>query len=410
MMNKEQEYHIATLGNGLRVVAQKLEGQVSYIGIVVRAGSRNEDSEHEGLAHFVEHTLFKGTRRRKSRHISCRMEEIGGELNAYTTKEETMIYTNAPAGHTERAVELIADLVKNSNFPLEEIEKERDVIIEEIHSYEDSPSESVYDEFEELIYKGSPLAHNILGSPDSVRRLTPEDARGFIDRHYTPKEMVVYCCDPGDPEKNIRLVEKYLGDLSFPSILRDDVPIPPPEAFNEVRERDAHQANTIVGTRLFSRNDPRRHAMFLLNNWLGGPCMNSRLNMELREKRGLVYTVESNVSLLSDAGTMTIYFATDPKAVDKCLRIIHKEIEKAATSLMTDRQFARIRNQYLGQLIVGTDQRESRCMALAKSLLYFGRINDISWASERIRAVSPEDFREMARLILDSGLNRLTLI
>lgn len=410
MMNKEKEYHIATLGNGLRVVAQKLEGQVSYIGIVVRAGSRNEDAEHEGLAHFVEHTLFKGTRRRKSRHISCRMEEIGGELNAYTTKEETMIYTNAPAGHTERAVELIADLVKNSNFPLEEIEKERDVIIEEIHSYEDSPSDSVYDEFEELIYKGSPLAHNILGTPDSVRRLTPEDARGFIDRHYTPEEMVVYCCDPGDPEKNIRIVEKYLGDLSFPSILRDEAPIHQAEAFDEVRERDAHQANTIIGTRLFSRNDPRRHAMFLLNNWLGGPCMNSRLNMELREKRGLVYTVESNVSLLSDVGTMAIYFATDPKAVDKCIRIIHKEIDKAASSLMTDRQFARVRNQYLGQLIVGTDQRESRCMALAKSLLYFGRINDISWASERIRAVTPEDFRDMARLILDSGLNRLTLL
>lgn len=410
MMNKEKNYHIATLSNGLRVVAQQLEGQVSYIGVVVRAGSRNEDSAHEGLAHFVEHTLFKGTRRRKSRHISCRMEEIGGELNAYTTKEETMIYTNAPAGHAERAVELIADLVKNSNFPLPEIEKERDVIIEEIHSYEDSPSESVYDEFEELIYKGSPLAHNILGTPESVRRLTPEDARGFIDRHYTPTEMVVYCCDPGDPERNIRLVEKHLGDLSFPYTERDCSPLPPVEAFDETRERDSHQANTIVGTRLFSRTDPRRHALFLLNNWLGGPCMNSRLNMELREKRGLVYTVESNVSLLSDAGTMAVYFATDPKAVGKCVNIIRKEIEKAAASVMTDRQFGRIRDQYLGQLIVGTDQRESRCMGLAKSLLYFDRINDIEWASERIRAVTPEDFRDMARLILENGLNRLTLI
>ena len=168
----QQNYHIVTLKNGLRVVAMQLVGHVSYIGMVVRAGSRNEDADHEGLAHFVEHTIFKGTRRRKSWHISCRMEQVGGELNAYTTKEETMIYTNAPAGYAERAIELISDLVKRSNFPLSEIEKEREVIIEEIHSYEDSPAESVYDEFEELLYKGSPLAHNILGSPESVRRLS----------------------------------------------------------------------------------------------------------------------------------------------------------------------------------------------------------------------------------------------
>ncbi|MDE6028066.1 MAG: insulinase family protein, partial [Muribaculaceae bacterium] len=349
---EKKDYHIVTLPNGLRVVAMQLSGEVSYIGMVVRAGSRNEDAEHEGLAHFVEHTLFKGTTNRKSWHISCRMEQVGGELNAYTTKEETMIYTNAPAGHAERAIELISDLVKNSNFPLSEIEKEREVIIEEIHSYQDSPAESVYDEFEELIYKGSSLAHNILGTPESVRRLSPADARGFIDRHYTPENMVVYCCDPGDPQKNIRLVEKYLGDLSFPCHKDREAAIAEAEIFNEVRDRDSHQANTIIGTRLFSRNDPRRHTLFLLNNYLGGPCMNSRLNMELRERRGLVYTVESNVSLLSDAGTMMIYFGTDPRSVDKCVAIIKKELDKVAQNLMPERSFAKIRDQYLGQLIV----------------------------------------------------------
>ena len=407
-MNQPQ-YHIATLSNGLRVVAQQLPGEVSYIGVLIGAGSRDEDTEHEGLAHFVEHTIFKGTRRRKSWHISCRMEQIGGELNAYTTKEETMVYTNAPAGYAPRAVELLADLIKNASFPLSEIEKEREVIIEEINSYRDSPSEAVYDEFEELIYRGTPLAHNILGTPESVRRLTPEDARAFIDRNYTPEKMVVYCCDPGDPQKNIRLIEKYLGDLSFPSSFPKPLALPALPAFDETRDRENHQANTIIGTRLFSRHDPRRFALFLFNNWLGGPCMNSRLNMELREKRGLVYTVESNVSLLSETGAMTIYFGTDPDDVRKCSDIIRREIEKAASDTFSDRKFAAIRDQYLGQMIVGSDHRESRAMSLAKSLLYFNEIIDINSSAERIRAVTAEGFRCVAEMILSNGLNRLTL-
>lgn len=406
---EKPQYHIATLQGGLRVVATRLPGNVSYIGLAVRAGSRNEDNEHEGLAHFVEHTLFKGTRHRKSWHISCRMEQVGGELNAYTTKEETMIYTNAPAGHAERAIELIADLVKYSNFPEAEIEKEREVIIEEIQSYKDSPSESVYDEFEELIYKGSSLAHNILGTPESVRRLTSADARSFIDSLYTPEDMVLYVCDPGDPEKNIRLVEKYFGDLDYTTSNRPDAPLPPVEPFDQVRDHDNHQANTIVGTRLFSRNDPRRHALCLLNNYLGGPCMNSRLNMELRERRGLVYTVESNVSLLSDTGLILFYFGTDPASVNKCIAIIRKELLKVADSSLSERVFARIRDQYLGQMIVGSDHRESRCMSLAKSMLYYNEIHDIHSVTENIRNVTPEQFREMAQLIITNGLNRLTL-
>lgn len=406
---EKPQYHIATLRGGLRVVATRLPGDVSYIGLAVRAGSRNEDNEHEGLAHFVEHTLFKGTRHRKSWHISCRMEQVGGELNAYTTKEETIIYTNAPAGHAERAIELIADLVKYSNFPEAEIEKEREVIIEEIQSYKDSPSESVYDEFEELIYKGSSLAHNILGTPESVRRLTSADARSFIDSLYTPEDMVLYVCDPGDPEKNIRLAEKYFGDLDYTTSNRSDAPLPPFEPFDEVRDHGNHQANTIVGTRLFSRNDPRRHALCLLNNYLGGPCMNSRLNMELRERRGLVYTVESNVSLLSDTGLILFYFGTDPASVNKCIAIIRKELLKVADSSLSERVFARIRDQYLGQMIVGSDHRESRCMSLAKSMLYYNEIHDIHSVTENIRNVTPEQFREMAQLIITNGLNRLTL-
>jgi len=409
-MTDNQKYHIATLCNGLRVVAARAAGDVSYIGVVVGAGSRDEDSDREGLAHFVEHTIFKGTKRRKSWHISCRMEQIGGELNAYTTKEETMIYTNAPAGYASRALELISDLIKNASFPISEIEKEKEVIIEEIHSYQDSPSDAVYDEFEELVYASSPLAHNILGSTESVKRLSGEDARTFIDRHYTPRNMVVYCCDPGDPEKNIRLVEKYFGDLSFDTDRKPRVAASPAPLFDEHREGDNHQANTIVGARLFGRDDPARFPLFLLNNYLGGPCMNSRLNLELREKRGLVYTVESNVSLMSDTGLLLIYFATDPKSVNKCRSLILRELERLAQSPLPPKTFSRIREQYCGQMIVGSDQRESRAMALAKSLLYYGEIHDIHSTAQRIREITPEEFRMMAERILSAGLSRLTLL
>ena len=409
-MTDNPQYHIATLGNGLRVVATRLAGDVSYIGVVTGAGSRDEMTGKEGLAHFVEHTIFKGTRHRRSWHISCRMEQIGGELNAYTTKEETMIYTNAPAGNTDRALDLISDLVKNASFPLSEIEKEREVIIEEIYSYKDSPADAVYDEYEELSYSGSPLAHNILGSPESVRALTPEDARAFIDRFYTPGNMVVYCCDPGDPEKNIRLVEKYFGDMEFPDTAGLRTPPPPAEIFDEVRDLDNHQANTIVGARLFGRCDERRFPLFLLNNYLGGPCMNSRLNLELRERRGLVYTVESNVSLLSDEGQILIYFATDAKSVEKCRKIILREIERLAGETLPERKFAGIREQYCGQMIVGSDNRESRAMSLAKSLLYYGEIHDIHSTARRIREITPEEFRLAAETLMNSGFSRLTLI
>lgn len=403
------QYYFYTLPNGLRVVVAPLQGEVSYIGIAVGAGSRDEDASRQGLAHFVEHTVFKGTRRRKSWQISCRMEQVGGELNAYTTKEETMIYTNAPAGYEDRALELISDLIRNASFPRTEIEREREVIVEEIRSYEDSAADSVYDLFEEHAYAGSALAHNILGSVESVRLLTGEDARGFIDRWYNPSNMVLYCCSPEKPEKSMRHVEKYFSDLSFPDCKRQGDVVPKPEPFDVVEERDNQQANTIVGARVFGRCDTRRYALFLLNNYLGGPCMNSRLNLELRERRGLVYTVESNVSLMSDTGLILFYFGTDSRMVDRCSSLIKGEISRLADKCLAERSFNRIRDQYCGQLIVGTDHRESRAMALAKSVLYYDEIHDIVSTAKKIREVTPEQLRDVAALILENGLNRLTI-
>ncbi len=408
-MIDNKKYHIHTLDNGLRVVAERSAGNVSYIGALVNAGSRDEDLQHCGLAHFVEHTVFKGTRHRRSYHISSRMETIGGELNAYTTKEETMIYTNAPAGYAARSLDLISDLIKNATFPPSEIDKEKEVIVEEIYSYRDSPSDSVFDEFEELIYAGSGLAHNILGNEDSVKALTSADGRRFIDSNYTPENIVIYCSDPSDPDKNIRLVEKYFGDLNFKAALKERIMPDIVPLFDEQRDRHNHQANCITGCRLFGRNDPRRHAIFLLNNYLGGPCMNSRLNMEMRDRRGLVYTVESSVALMSDTGLLLIYYGCDPRQTSKCRSIIVNEIDRLAQAPLPERTFARIRDQYCGQLIMSGEHRESRAMSMAKSLLYYDDIHDITFTADCIRNLTPSDLQQAAQLIASQGLSTLTL-
>lgn len=404
-----QRYFVFTLSNGLRAVCRRTHGMVSYIGMLVSAGSRDEADDRHGLAHFVEHTLFKGTARRKSWQIASRMETVGGELNAYTSKEETMVYTNAPAGYEERAVELLADLISSSVFPAEEIDKERDVVVEEINSYLDSPSDSVYDEFEELAYAGSALSHNILGTADSVRALSREDCRGFLDRFYTPSRMVAYCCSPLEPEKFRNMLERHFGGLDFPAVPGGRVAPPAMDIFDEYRDRGNHQANTIVGARLFGRDDPRRFALFLLNNYLGGPCMNSCLNRELREKRGLVYTVDSSVSLMSDTGLMLIYFGTDPSSVGRCRRIIARELDRLAQSPLSPTVFERVKAQYCGQLLVSSDHKESRAMSLAKSLMYYGCIHDITTMTENIRALSAQQLREVAELVAPSRCATLTL-
>ena len=408
-MDFEERYLLDKLPNGLRVVCRRREGLVSYIGVVVNAGSCDEDSDHEGLAHFVEHTLFKGTDKRRAWQISSCMESVGGEINAYTSKEETMVYTNAPAGYEERALELIFDLVSSSRFPENEIEKEREVIIEEIYSYLDSPSDRVYDEFEELAYRGSGLAHNILGSPESVRKLQGTDCREFISRFYLPSEMVIYCVTPLPEEKMMRLVAKYFSRLAArESSLRRTLP-PPMQHFDEVRDNGTHQANTIMGARVFGRNDPRRFPLFLLNNYLAGPCMNSVLNRELREKRGYVYAVESNVGLLGDTGLLLIYFGCDRANVSRCRRIITHTIDALCQSPLNPRTFEKIKKQYCGQLLASSDHIENRAMSLGKSVLYFNEIHGISHTARRIMEVTPSEMREAAELIGGDALSTLTL-
>lgn len=407
--SETEQYNVFRLSGGLTCVHRRRMGAVSYIGIVVGAGSRDEGADLHGLAHFVEHTIFKGTRHRSSWHISNRMESIGGELNAYTSKEETVIYTAAPAGEPARALELVSDLVRYSTFPADELEREREVVCEEIKSYLDSPSDAVYDEFEELVYAGSPMAHNILGSTDSVHALTGADCRGFIEDFYTPDNMVLYVEDPSPLHAIERLAEKYFGALHLSR--RDSGRQAPPvaEPFTEKRDRGGFQSHTLMGARVCNRDADERFPLFLLNNYLGGPCMNSRLNQELREHRGYVYTVDSTVALMSDCGLMQVYFGSDHSHVEKCRRLVMRELEMLAEKPISSVKFDRIRRQYAGQLLLGTDNRESVAMAMGKSLLYYDEIHDDRWTSERIMAVTAEQVRAVAEGLLASGFSSLTI-
>lgn len=408
-MKQNNEYHIFTLSNGLRCVHWRLEGAVSYCGLAINAGSRDEQPGKEGLAHFVEHTLFKGTEHRRSVHISNRMESVGGELNAFTGKEETVLYTNAPTGHLERAFELLADIVAYANFPGAELDKEKEVVIEEINSYLDSPADLVFDDFEDAIFKGSRLGHNILGDEKSVERLHRTDCRDFIDTFYIPSNMAFYCADPSDPAKVQRLANRYFGSLHHQNPVPARTRPEPVKPFQIADDQNGHQANTIIGTRTFGRNDPRRYALMLLTNYIGGPCMNSRLNQELRDKRGYVYSADASLALFSDCGVMEMYFACDPERTEQCRRLALREIERLAENTLGEVAFERIRRQYAGQLQVSTDHRENRAMQLAKSLLYYNEIDDIEHMRQRIMDLTAQDIRNEAEALIAIPFSSLTL-
>ena len=398
-----------TLSNGLRVVHLASDSEVAYCGLAVDAGSRDEVPGKFGLAHFVEHTIFKGTRRRKAWHIINRMERVGGELNAYTTKEETMVYSVFPREHFSRAAELIADLVANSRFPDAELAKEREVVLDEVNSYLDAPSEAVYDDFEDLIWNGSALGHNILGCEADLQGITGADCREYLDCLYVPENMVFFALGNMRHEYVARTAERYFGSLCQPLRRNARIAPAPVTPFGISRSIESHQSHTIYGAPVFSLFDKRRHAMSLLNNILGGPGMNSLLNVAIRERRGYAYTVESSLSLLSDCGLFTVYFGSDAHHVAPSLRIIADTIDRLASSPLSDRALDAAKKQFVGQLLVASDSRESQIIAAAKSMMYFNRIGSKEETAAHINAVTADEIMSAAQLLLADSASTLTL-
>lgn len=409
--------HRFTLPNGLRIIHEPVSSRVAYCGFAVDAGTRDEDECEHGMAHFVEHLLFKGTRRRKAWHILNRMENVGGDLNAYTNKEETVVYCAFPVEHFARAFELLADIVFHSTFPQSEVEKETEVIIDEIQSYEDSPSELIFDDFENLIFRGHPLGHNILGTPERLKTFRGEDAASFTARHYRPERMVFFVRGEVDFRRVLRLAERFLADIpptgglsaaGDGALLRHDVsagqglrlPPPPYEPAMRVFHRDTHQAHVMIGARAYDAYDPRRTSLYLLTNLLGGPGMNSRLNVALRERRGLVYSVEANLLAYTDTGAFCIYFGCDPADTDTCIRLVYKELQRLRDRRLTPSQLAAAKKQLIGQLIVASDNAENNALSMAKTYLHYDRYETMADLFRRIEALTSDQLLDVAGDVL----------
>ena len=390
----EMQYNIHTLSNGLRIIHEPSSSKVAYCGFAVDAGTRDEAENEQGMAHFVEHLIFKGTRKRKAWHILNRMENVGGDLNAYTNKEETVIYSAFLTEHFGR--ELLADIVFHSTFPQNEIEKETEVIIDEIQSYEDTPSELIFDDFEDMIFRNHPLGRNILGRPDLLKKFRSEDAMAFTSRFYQPSNMVFFVLGDFNFQKIVRQVEKLLVDLPLVTV-ENQRTIPPlyvPEQL--VVHKETHQAHVMIGSRGYNAYDDKRTALYLLNNILGGPGMNSRLNVSLRERRGLVYTVESNLTSYTDTGAFCIYFGTDPEDVDTCLKLTYKELKRMRDVKMTSSQLMAAKKQLIGQIGVASDNNENNALGMAKTFLHYNKYESSESVFRRIEALTAEGLLEVA--------------
>lgn len=389
------------LSNGLRIIHLPVVSPVCYCGFAVNAGTRDEESNEFGLAHFVEHMLFKGTKKRKSWHILNRMENVGGELNAYTSKEETFVYSISLEEHFDRAFELLADLVFNSQFPPHEIEKEVDVILDEINSYEDSPSELIFDEIENLLFEGHALGHHILGSQSSLSGFDTQSGLSFLRRFYVPENMLFFSMGNMDFRKIVKRAEALVGGISFsfPERRREAPSLHRPVHVRTHKE--THQSHVLMGSRAYSMHDDKRIPLFVLNNLLGGPGMNSRLNISLREKHGLVYNVESGITSYTDTGIHTIYFGTDPKNTEKAIRLVHRELDLFRNKALSTSQLQAARKQLTGQLGVSGDNRENTFLGMGKSYLHYNRYDTLQEVCRKIEQVTALQILEVANEIFD---------
>ena len=390
-----------TLTNGLRIVHTPSPTGVTYCGYAIKAGTRHELLHQQGMAHLVEHMIFKGTTHRRACHIINRMEHVGGDLNAYTNKEEMVVYAAFLKEHTERAIELLTDIVFHSTFPQHEMDKEVEVVVDEILSYEDTPQELIYDDFEELIFPNHPLGRNILGKPEQLRTYRTVDAQAFTKQHYRPDNMVLFVKGNIDFLRIVRWAEKYAGSIPSIPLSIDtpnalNIPLPDYQACTLTLEKDTHQAHVLVGGRAYDANDERRTALYLLNNMLGGPGMNSRLNISLREKRGLVYTVESNLTSYTDTGAWCIYFGCDHEDVNHCLDLVHKELELFRKQPLTEAKLSVAKKQLIGQIGVACDNFENRALDMAKSFLHYNRCESADKLFARIQSLSAEQLLEVA--------------
>lgn len=418
------KYNTYTLDNGLRIIHLPSDSKVVYCGYQINAGTRNEEPGEEGLAHFCEHVTFKGTERRKAWHILNCLESVGGDLNAYTNKEGTVYYSAILKEHIARAVDLLTDIVFHSVYPQAEIDKEVEVICDEIESYNDSPAELIYDEFENIIFKGSQLGHNILGTAEQVRSFKTEDALRFTRKLYRPDNAIFFAYGDIDFKKLVRLLKKsFLSEERRVKSKKFNSPEAQTQfniqhlTFNTqhsfegqtiVMQKNTHQAHVMIGTRAYDVNDSRRMPLYLLNNMLGGPGMNAKLNLALREHNGLVYTVESTMVAYGDTGVWSIYFGCDEHDVKRCLRLVRKELDKFMLKPLSEAQLKAAKKQIKGQIGVACDNRENFALDFGKSFLHYGWEKNVDRLYEQVDEITAEQIQAVAQELFDK--DRLTTL
>ncbi len=394
-------YNTLTLPNGLRIIHLPSASPVVYCGYQIQAGSRNELPGEEGLAHFCEHVTFKGTARRRAWHILNNLESVGGDLQAYTTKESTVYYAAILHEHVARAVDLLSDMVFHSVYPQAEIDKEVEVICDEIESYNDSPTELIYDEFENLLFKGHPLGHSILGNASQVRRFTTADALRFTQQHYRPSNAIFFAYGDISFTKLVRLLQKAQDTIApdQEASTPQAQPIIPEGSATGVHivDKHTHQSHVMIGARAYDVHDPRRMPLYLLNNILGGPGMNAKLNLALREHHGLVYTVESNLTAYSDLGYWSIYFGCDAHDVQRCRNLVRKVLQQFVVHPLTPTQLRAAKKQIKGQIGVACDNRENFALDFGKSYLHDGWQKSIPHLYEQIDAITSQQIQDVAR-------------
>ena len=399
METDNMKYNTATLDNGLRAIHCPSASPVVYCGYEVCAGTRDEKEGEEGMAHFCEHTTFKGTRHRSAMQILNRLESVGGDLNAFTNKEDTVYYSAILKNHFPRAVDLLTDIVFGSTYPQTEIDKEVEVICDEIESYNDSPAELIFDDFENAIFAGHPLGHNILGSADTLRTYTTADALRFTQRYYRPENTVFFVYGDVDFKSVVRQLKRATSAFPAAQPLIDVTPsitLPPYQPQHIVHDKGTHQAHVMVGNRAYSAHDGHRLPLYLLNNILGGPGMNARLNISLRERNALVYTVESSMVSYSDTGLWCTYFGCDPKDVKKCLRLVRRELDRVMDRPLSESQLKAAKRQIKGQIGVACDNRESFALDFGKAFLHYGWLKDVEKLMADIDNVTAREIQQAA--------------
>lgn len=387
--------------NGIRLVHQRSDSLVAHFGFMVLTGSRDEEEDEHGMAHFIEHVIFKGTKKRKNFHIISRLEDVGGDINAYTTKEETCIHSSFLREDYERAIELTFDICFNSIFPEKELKKEKNVIIDEILSYQDSPSELIFDDFEEQVYHGLPIGRNILGTQEKLESFGRQDILQFIQKNYSTPEMVI--CSVGDISMNrlIKICGKYFAAIPRKERLKKRlIPNGYKPEFRTI-DKNTFQNHCMLGNLAYPVNDERRIGLMLLSNILGGPGMNSRLNMSLRERNGYSYDVESHYAPYSDTGVFMVYFGCDKGKFDKSLKLVYKEFESLRKHALSDWQLRKAKKQILGQVAIMAENNEALMLSLGKSLLMFNRVDSLEETGKRIEAITSDQILEIANHILD---------